>query len=37
MTYDYKAERPWIFTEDGQVQFLSIRDNIKNWLQQTGR
>jgi hypothetical protein len=26
MSYDYKNEKPEIFTEDGQVMFLKIRD-----------
>lgn len=26
MSYDYQTERPRLFTEDGQVMFLAIRD-----------
>jgi hypothetical protein len=36
MSYDYLAERPKLFTEDGQVMFLKIRDNTKRLLTQAG-
>lgn len=26
MAYDYQKERPYLFTEEGQVMFLKIRD-----------
>jgi hypothetical protein len=26
MGYDYQAERPYIFTDEGQRQFLAVRD-----------
>jgi hypothetical protein len=34
--YSYKEERPRLFTEDGQVMFLSVRDNVKRLLNQAG-
>lgn len=34
--YDYNTERPWVFTEDGQVMFLSIRDKVNRLLDQAG-
>jgi len=34
--YDYKVERKRVFTEDGQVTFLAIRDNIKRLLKESG-
>lgn len=36
MSYDYATERPNIFTEHGQVMFLSIRDNAKRLLAEAG-
>jgi hypothetical protein len=36
MGYDYQTERPRIFTEDGQVMFLAIRDKVKKALRETG-
>ena len=36
MSYDYKAERPYIFTEEGSVQFLRIRDNVHQLLNMAG-
>ena len=33
MSYDYKTEKPFVFTEDGQRMFLKIRDKC-NSLQQ---
>jgi hypothetical protein len=29
MSYDYRTQRPRVFTEDGQVMFLKIRDKAK--------
>lgn len=34
--YDYKKEREQIFTEDGQVTFLEIRDKSKLLLKTAG-
>ena len=34
--YFYMNERPEIFTEDGQVMFLKIRDNVKNLIKLAG-
>lgn len=34
--YDYEIERKRVFTEDGQVTFLAIRDNIKKLLELSG-
>lgn len=36
MSYDYQTERPRIFTEDGQVMFLKIRDNTQRLLAVAG-
>lgn len=36
MPYDYLMERPRIFTEEGQVAFLAIRDKVKSALKTTG-
>jgi hypothetical protein len=36
MPYNYATERPNIFTEDGQVMFLHIRDNAKRLLTEAG-
>jgi len=36
MPYDYQIERPWIFTEQGQVMFLEIRDKINKLLGLSG-
>jgi hypothetical protein len=30
--YDYKTERPHIFTEDGQKMFLEIRDRVEELI-----
>lgn len=32
MSYDYATQRPNVFTEDGQVMFLKIRDNAKRLI-----
>ncbi len=29
MSYSYQIERPKLFTEEGQVMFIAIRDNAK--------
>lgn len=34
--YQYKTERPKIFTEDGQRTFLKIRDAAKRLLEKAG-
>lgn len=34
--YRYEDLRPEIFTEEGQVKFLKIRDNVKHLLQSGG-
>ena len=34
--YVYENLRPKIFTEEGQVMFLGIRDNVKKLLKQAG-
>lgn len=36
MSYSYQAERPWVFTEEGQVAFLKIRDKAKELLALSG-
>jgi len=36
MTYSYQDERAAIFTEDGQVMFLSIRDKGKELMKIAG-
>ena len=36
MAYDYQTERPFIFTEDGQVMFLKIRDRSKSLIENSG-
>lgn len=34
--YDYKKERKYVFTEEGQVVFLEIRDRVNNLLKTAG-
>ncbi len=34
--YLYETEKQAIFTDEGQVKFLNIRDRIKGLLQKTG-
>lgn len=34
--YDYAVQRPFVFTEDGQVMFLKIRDNAKSLISTAG-
>ena len=36
MGYHYQTQRPNVFTEDGQVMFLKIRDNAKVLLSKSG-
>ena len=36
MTYDYQHERPKLFTEEGQVMFLKIRDRTRSLLKTSG-
>jgi hypothetical protein len=36
MSYLYQTERPFIFTEEGQVMFLNIRDRVQHLLKQAG-
>jgi hypothetical protein len=34
--YQYATERPYVFTEGGQVQFLSIRDRCTRLINEAG-
>lgn len=34
--YNYEKEKPGIFTEEGQIMFLQIRDNIQRLLKVSG-
>ena len=34
--YEYNVERPKLFTEEGQVLFLKIRDNVNRLIEQAG-
>lgn len=36
MPYDYKTERPGLFTERGQEIFIAIRDNANRLLSEAG-
>lgn len=36
MPYDYIIERKCVFTEEGQVQFLRIRDRVNELLKMAG-
>lgn len=36
MAYDYQAERPKLFTEQGQASFLKIRDTAHEMLKECG-
>lgn len=36
MAYNYATERGWVFSEDGQVTFLKIRDAAKKFIDQAG-
>jgi hypothetical protein len=35
-SYDYQIQRPFVFTEEGQVMFLAIRDKAQKLLKQSG-
>jgi hypothetical protein len=34
--YNYKEQRGYVFTEEGQVQFLRIRDRVKGAIKNFG-
>ncbi len=34
--YNYQNEKQKIFTEDGQIMFLKIRDNVQKLIKQSG-
>lgn len=34
--YNYTQEKPKLFTEDGQVMFLKIRDNVNSIIEKSG-
>lgn len=36
MSYDYRTERPVVFTEKGQVMFLQVRDHVGHLLKTAG-
>lgn len=36
MSYSYASERPWLFTEEGQVALLKTRDNAQRLLRLAG-
>lgn len=36
MSYNYQTQRPKVFTEDGQVMFLKIRDNADALMKKSG-
>ncbi len=36
MSYSYREQRNFVFTEDGQKDFLKIRDMAKDLLQKSG-
>jgi hypothetical protein len=36
MAYSYEAEKPELFTEDGQRMFLRVRDRVKQLLRDAG-
>ena len=36
MSYHYATQKPKVFTEEGQVMFLKIRDQTKRLLAQSG-
>jgi hypothetical protein len=36
MGYSYATQRHWVFTEDGQVMFLAIRDRTAGLVKQSG-
>lgn len=36
MSYNYQAERPKLFTEEGIAQLLKTRDLVRKFISQTG-
>lgn len=36
MSYDYATQRPFVFTEEGQKDFLKIRDTARDLLEEAG-
>lgn len=36
MGYDYQTQRPWLFTEEGQLDLLKTRDHIQCILKVSG-
>lgn len=36
MSYDYRKEREWLFTDHGQRMFLEIRDRVNRLLKEAG-
>lgn len=34
--YNYQKERPYVFTEEGQITFLEIRDRAKELISSSG-
>jgi hypothetical protein len=36
MSYSYERERAGLFTEEGQVRFIKIRDKVKGLLETAG-
>lgn len=36
MSYDYATERPFVFTEDGQLMLLRIRDQAQSLIKLSG-
>lgn len=36
MTYDYATQRRHVFTEEGQIMFLKIRDQAKSLIARSG-
>lgn len=36
MSYNYKTQRPWLFTEEGQLAFIAIRDKAKELIKVAG-
>jgi len=36
MSYDYKLERPKLFTEDGVKRLMKVRDKVKSLLKTAG-
>ena len=36
MSYVYSELRSWLFTEEGSVAFMGVRDNVQEMLNKTG-